>query len=641
MKKLAVIFLFFYALASTFGQEVSYNESFTVLDKVDDLHIQNELSIAELKNENIIYCYKKGIREIVYQRFDSNYNKLGAEIEVYSNDNDTLKVEGFKISSLSNGGFIITWANIIRYSPYNGQMKTRVLFQLFDEEGNRVGDEKLAYDFGFEQYHPNVVTIDNSNFMIIWTQSEVESYPHSGKIVGRKFNELGEPISEIIEISLNKFNYSSNDQTVLTKLPDGGFALSWIENYMQIYVRIFDHNGDALSESSLIATNKINFDMIFSNAISLTSVSSDSILVCWLDYNEFDSGPYYIDCFITACILNRNGEKIIEDVIVKNLNGRSFPLPYLPTSMGIIKNGGVIISWTGLKNEFQAKYYSNSLKENTGEFIISEFVQYPLVLNRANDEILMTWQDSMDRLIKAKYYLETPIIKELNSFELMDPQNDIIISSIPISLSWERSNSESYCYPFEVTYDLFLDNNEDFLDPIVFNGIVDTFSSINNLIQGKTYFWKVLAKNITGDSLWSSNVNGFYIDPNVTDVETTENTVPEKFELYQNYPNPFNPSTKIKYSIPHHGGQANVERFAESLNGKNERIGNSLYNVTLKVYDVLGKEVATLVNKEQTAGSYEVEFNTSADGQNLASGIYFYRIQVDKFIDTKKMILLR
>jgi len=90
------------------------------------------------------------------------------------------------------------------------------------------------------------------------------------------------------------------------------------------------------------------------------------------------------------------------------------------------------------------------------------------------------------------------------------------------------------------------------------------------------------------------------------------------FILYQNYPNPFNPSTKIKFKIP---GQT-----------RNDNTG-----VTLKVYDILGKEVATLVNEEKPAGEYEVEF----DGTALASGIYFYRFRTGSFTEIKKMILLR
>jgi len=66
-----------------------------------------------------------------------------------------------------------------------------------------------------------------------------------------------------------------------------------------------------------------------------------------------------------------------------------------------------------------------------------------------------------------------------------------------------------------------------------------------------------------------------------------------------------------------------------------------MQSLQLKVYDILGKEVATLVNKEQPAGSYEVEFDPSADGNNLTSGVYFYRLQTGGFVETKKMILLR
>jgi hypothetical protein len=109
---------------------------------------------------------------------------------------------------------------------------------------------------------------------------------------------------------------------------------------------------------------------------------------------------------------------------------------------------------------------------------------------------------------------------------------------------------------------------------------------------------------------------------------------PTKFELSQNYPNPFNPVTKIKYTIPN--VTLSMSSRAES------RDEGSL--VVLKVYDVLGNEVTTLVNEEKPAGVYEVEFSSVG----LASGIYFYRIaiQSDKlqsgsFVETKKMIIMK
>jgi polygalacturonase len=99
--------------------------------------------------------------------------------------------------------------------------------------------------------------------------------------------------------------------------------------------------------------------------------------------------------------------------------------------------------------------------------------------------------------------------------------------------------------------------------------------------------------------------------------------ISQSIELKQNYPNPFNPTTKIRYAIPD--------------------IGTSFMKfVKLKVYDILGNEVATLVNEEKPAGNYEVTFYArSYGGSNLPNGIYFYRLQAGSFMQTKKLILLK
>jgi len=111
--------------------------------------------------------------------------------------------------------------------------------------------------------------------------------------------------------------------------------------------------------------------------------------------------------------------------------------------------------------------------------------------------------------------------------------------------------------------------------------------------------------------------------------------IPVKFSLEQNYPNPFNPSTKIRFVIP------NVVRNLKDFSSQAPRNDNTI--VTLKVYDVLGKEVATLVNEEKPAGSYEVEFNSAEtlNGRSLPSGVYIYKIQAGSFISSKKMLLLK
>lgn len=102
---------------------------------------------------------------------------------------------------------------------------------------------------------------------------------------------------------------------------------------------------------------------------------------------------------------------------------------------------------------------------------------------------------------------------------------------------------------------------------------------------------------------------------------------PEEFVLYQNYPNPFNPSTKIKFTIP----TSPLNPSPYQGEGHRERL------VTLKVYDVIGKEVTTLVNEEKSAGEYEVEFS----GYGLTSGIYIYQLTAGSYSASKKMTLLK
>lgn len=101
-------------------------------------------------------------------------------------------------------------------------------------------------------------------------------------------------------------------------------------------------------------------------------------------------------------------------------------------------------------------------------------------------------------------------------------------------------------------------------------------------------------------------------------VKEISSIVPDKFALYQNYPNPFNPTTKIKFDVP-----SNVNREKS--------------NVKLTIYDLLGKEVATLVNENLKAGTYEISF----EGNNFSSGIYFYSLKAGNYIETKRMILVK
>jgi hypothetical protein len=137
-------------------------------------------------------------------------------------------------------------------------------------------------------------------------------------------------------------------------------------------------------------------------------------------------------------------------------------------------------------------------------------------------------------------------------------------------------------------------------DPIALNTAVDN-----------TYPYYYWVGNDTSNSVFKA-LRWFGVDVTIVGVNETEG-VPSVYSLDQNYPNPFNPATTIKFSIPQSS------------------------KVTLKIYDVLGREVSTLVNDTRNAGNYEVSF----DASNLSSGMYIYTIQAGDYSASKKMMLLK
>lgn len=204
----------------------------------------------------------------------------------------------------------------------------------------------------------------------------------------------------------------------------------------------------------------------------------------------------------------------------------------------------------------------------------------------------------------------------------------------------ESSNSFSRCY-YTATLSgelQILDGPEEYTNVFTFNTLGHIFMGTDNGV----YRVKKLQGNLENVSSGMTSspqtysmlkLSGDYLLAGGTSVWRTENStitdvildksIIESFDIFQNYPNPFNPTTIIKYQVP------------------------ELSYITIKVYDVLGNEIASFVNEEKQAGSYEVEFSAiagSASGGNvltLTSGIYFYQLRAGNYTDTKKMILLR
>ena len=159
---------------------------------------------------------------------------------------------------------------------------------------------------------------------------------------------------------------------------------------------------------------------------------------------------------------------------------------------------------------------------------------------------------------------------------------------------------------------------------VAFNSIMVSYDGGNNwssFNEGLMTDWTFAGLAIKEPNIWALRdfFGNAYIRPlsNITKVENENLISTNTFLLDQNYPNPFNPSTRISWQSP---------------------VGS---HQILKIYDVLGNEVATLVEEYRNAGNYEIDFNPASSIKILASGIYFYRLQAGDFVQTKKMILVK
>jgi hypothetical protein len=193
-----------------------------------------------------------------------------------------------------------------------------------------------------------------------------------------------------------------------------------------------------------------------------------------------------------------------------------------------------------------------------------------------------------------------------NAITPMQPPTNLTAAQMQgaaIKLTWQDNSSSELGYYIERK--LGSSGTYATTDSVVSN--VAAFTDTKG-VPGNNYFYRVRGYNSAVTSAYSNEVN-----ITLTGITSDGTGIPDKFGVSQNYPNPFNPTTVIMYQLPVSS------------------------EVTLKVYDMLGKEITTLVNKHEDAGFHSAVFVAS----NLPSGIYFYRMQAGKYSETKKLTVLK
>ncbi len=600
--------------------------------------------------------------DIFAQRYASDGTALGSNFQV--NDDQVCAVQYYpSISADRSGNFTITWQD-----ERNGEYIYDIYAQQYLSDGTALGDNfKVSDDIGSAwQTDPSISIDSNGDFIIVWEDERngnidiyAQRYSSDGTAVESNFK-----VNDDISTGTQWFPSISVDGS-------GKFFITWQD----------DRNGNhdiyaqrCSSDGTVVESNfKVNDDI--STAIqwcpSISTDGSGNFIITWQDERN---GNYdiYAQRYSSDGIAQGSNFKVNDDIGIGNQNN-----PSISTD----GSGNFIIAWWDERNGntdiYTQRYTSDgttivsNFKVNDDQVSAYQFL--PSISTDGSGNFIIVWQDSRDDInndIYAQRYSSNGIAIGSN-FKVNNDQGSAGQFSPSISvddhgnfiITWEDyRNDDGDIYAqqyssdgtalennFKVNDDqstagqggpsISADGNGDFI--ITWhdgrNGNEDIYAQryandgtalganfrVTNTGDGSQNNPKVEVWNNQIYNTWVDNRaggTGFDIWANVLDwdnpVKINDNEyyqIPSAFVLHQNYPNPFNPKTMINYQLP------------------------MTSEVQLSIFNLLGQKVATLVDKNQNAGTYQVEW----DANTFASGVYYYRLDTGDFTNVKKMILIR
>jgi hypothetical protein len=350
-------------------------------------------------------------------------------------------------------------------------------------------------------------------------------------------------------------------------------------------------------------------------------------LVIYYDIKRANNGD-----FICTGFYQSGGTALRIDTLGNVKWDKLYPNNFFHTLQTTVDNGCLVVGYTGVDQAIVIKLDSSGNVTNTKIFNINNQQTHATSFEKDN---------SNNYILSGNYWNGTKDVPYFIKLDFnLNPLDTHIFTQIKseIAHSMKTLSNGKYVWTFyyetfppDSSFNRFLitDENGNILhQKIKYNKAFEEFVDIKPVNNGDIIF--------VGTAEYSSNPTAFNdiftirsdsllnFPSNVIGIKIVNSSLPHDYRLYQNYPNPFNPQTTIRYDIP-----------APFTSGT---------HVTLVIYDILGKEVKTLVNEYKKTGRYTAEF----DGSNLASGVYFYKISVHQagsstgnYVETKKMVLIK
>ena len=513
-------------------------------------------------------------------------NKTATMVWEYRHSPDIYTGSGGSVQRLPNGNTIIGWS---RGGSTNG-------FPIFTEvhPDNSIAMEMFfpEGEFSYRSYKFPWVSQVSSAEVTVSSIFESNTYEFNNDTdttgITITFNQFdGDTYAEAI---VTKYNYAPVNPEFTENAPIFISSFFKIQGQLinsyngQVHVNLDNYPGISDPHKTVVYSRPEFSNIFISLPTSYDSLNNELVFTT-TDFGEFAFGiPQDNEAYPPVAISPQNNEIVNEESPVKLVWG----------TRGIVKSYRVQIATDSLFNDLIANYSGltstsfilDSVKNNT---------EYFWRVNNTNSLKTSDWSNVY------KFYTESPYIK------IVYPNGgeSIYIDSSYI-IRWQSNVNDT------LNIELIKGNN-------LISAIADSATSRTNALMWHVpssiqldSSYQVRITSVNHSNLTDVSDNYFSISRELTDISETNNII-KTYKLYQNFPNPFNPSTVINYQLEKSGF------------------------VTLKVYDILGREVATLINKQEKAGAHSVIFNA----KKLSSGVYFYSLHSGNYFETKKLILLR
>ena len=604
-------------------------------------------------------------RDVYMQMFDANGNKVGLESKV--NKNTVYSQSRPDVAFLENGNFVVSWESWKQIATASRGYD--IFASIYDSNRNLLVEELQVNTYTNDyQWYSNIEPLEDGKFIIAWCSWEQDGY--DGGIYLQKFDAIGNKLGEEKIANSSFVNYQWLPK--IHKLSNGNIAIVW-SSWKQdgdregVYCQILDSDLNKISFETIANeyTNSYQWEPDF------IVTDSDELFVVWSSWGQFGKENDYD--IIGRLISPVKSQVVINSKTLDHKTGNSTGRIFVHVVDSNAVTGDLYeVTFTKpTANETYANIYNKtksinavsdfSLNGGEGVFYISpvfdglavqfnptfEFkldIENSYFINNSNSN----FQFTIGTGAGAKVLAPVDVVVIWGS---TDTLSDGTFSN-PSDMAYNSSGQKVVKCPFTVWN--ITDNEK--MDLVV----LESSSTANKnwdikeevgILTPKKYtsqfprYHASFKAIVAGVKKYPTAIDSLFILTKrpITEKDTftfvasksyftTETkyskNLPDNFQLSQNYPNPFNPSTTISYSIP----AAVIQK------------SNYAISVSLKVYDILGREVATLVNESQPSGLYNVKFTTNnlpSGRQGLSSGVYFYTLKLGQFSVTKKMVLMK